>query len=258
MASSGMDVILADLALRRPKRATGFGLEGSVGVTQAMLGHSSLDEGLSGSGGSRVVADSKERLRQGSLQRLTAGPTPPSVVLERQVAARGTARGHILCDNGPELTANALRDWCRFTRAGSAYIEPGSPWQNAFVESFGSRVRDELLAVELFESLTEAQVLVADWREDYHHGRQHSSLGMTAPASVARAWAQSSENRQPTTRREPRQAPRSPHDEPTAGPHARIGPDHGGEGDQVALAKRAEPTTLPPQTDDRLSHWVDR
>jgi putative transposase len=51
-------------------------------------------------------------------------------VLDRLVARRGTAPGFIRCDNGPEMTANALRDWCRFSRAGSAYIEPGSPWQN--------------------------------------------------------------------------------------------------------------------------------
>ncbi len=73
----------------------------------------------------------------------------------------------IRCDNGPELTTNALRDWCRFSLAGSAYIEPGSPWQNPYVESFGSRIRDELLAVELFSCLAEAQVLVEDWRRDY-------------------------------------------------------------------------------------------
>ena len=56
------------------------------------------------------------------------------------------------------------RDWCRFSKAGSAYIEPGSPWQNPYVESFGCRVRDELLAVELFSCLAEAQVLIEDWR----------------------------------------------------------------------------------------------
>jgi len=68
-------------------------------------------------------------------------------VLERLVAERGNAPGFLRCGNGPEMTAHALRDWCRFSRAGSAYIEPGSPWQNAYVESFGSRVRDEMLSV---------------------------------------------------------------------------------------------------------------
>jgi putative transposase len=108
-------------------------------------------------------------------------------VLDRLAAARGRAPEHIRCDNGPEFTANALRDWCRFQRAGSSYIEPGSPWQNAYVESFGSRIRDELLGVELFSCLTEAQVMIEDWRQDYNHHRPHSSLGMTAPARFAQA-----------------------------------------------------------------------
>lgn len=64
------------------------------------------------------------------------------------------------------MTASPLKDWCRFSKAGRAYIEPGSPWQNPYVESFGSRVRDELLTVELFSCLAEAQVLVEDWRDD--------------------------------------------------------------------------------------------
>ena len=94
----------------------------------------------------------------------------------------------IRCDNGPELTANALRDWCRFSRAGASYIEPGSPWQNPWVESYGSRMRDELLAIEQFDSLLEAQVLVADWRDEYNHYRPHSALGMLTPAAFAARW----------------------------------------------------------------------
>jgi putative transposase len=105
--------------------------------------------------------------------------------LDRLVGEHGTAPAFIRCDNGPELTANALRDWCRFSRAGSAYIEPGSPWQNPYVESFGSRVRDELLSVELFSCLAEARVLIEDWRQDYNEHRPHSALGMMAPAPFA-------------------------------------------------------------------------
>jgi transposase InsO family protein len=86
------------------------------------------------------------------------------------------------------MTPNAIRDWCRFSRAGSAYIEPGSPWQNAYVESFGGRVRDELLAVELFSCLTEARVLIEDWRVDYNHHRPHSALGMMTPAAFSLGW----------------------------------------------------------------------
>jgi putative transposase len=108
--------------------------------------------------------------------------------LDRLVAQRGRAPQFVRCDNGPEFTANALRDWCRFSRAGSAYIEPGSPWQNAYVESFGSRIRDELLSVEMFTCLTEAKVMVEDWRHDYNHHRPHSALGMTSPARFARTW----------------------------------------------------------------------
>jgi len=109
-------------------------------------------------------------------------------VLERLVSERGRSPQFIRCDNGPELTANALRDWCRFARAGTAYIEPGSPWQNPYVESFGSRVRDELLSVELFCSLAEARVMVEDFREDYNERRPHSALGMAAPARFAATW----------------------------------------------------------------------
>jgi putative transposase len=109
-------------------------------------------------------------------------------VLERLVRTRGRAPQFIRCDNGPELTANALRDWCRFSLTGSAYIEPGSPWQNPYVESFGSRVRDELLSVELFCSLAEAKVMVEDFREDYNEHRPHSALGMATPARFAHAW----------------------------------------------------------------------
>jgi putative transposase len=109
-------------------------------------------------------------------------------VLDRLIQVRGSAPQFIRCDNGPELTANALKDWCRFSRAGSAYIEPGSPWQNPYVESFGSRVRDELLAVELFCSLAEARVMVEDFREDYNERRPHSALGMLSPTRFAHAW----------------------------------------------------------------------
>ena len=84
--------------------------------------------------------------------------------LERIAAERGAPQ-HIRCDNGSELTAHALRDWCRFTATATSYIEPGSPWQNPFVESFTGRVRDELLDVEQFSCPAEARVVIGDWRE---------------------------------------------------------------------------------------------
>jgi putative transposase len=109
-------------------------------------------------------------------------------VLDRLVVERGRPPRFIRMDNGPELTANALRDWCRFTGAGTSYIEPGSPWQNPYVESFGSRLRDELLAVEAFSGLLEAQVLVEDWRIEYNTVRPHSALGYLTPTDYAKAW----------------------------------------------------------------------
>jgi putative transposase len=108
-------------------------------------------------------------------------------VLERLATRRG-APAHVRCDNGPELTAHALRDWCRFSRTETAFIEPGAPWQNAYVESFNGRVRDELLDVEQFTCLAEATVVIGDWRQDYNANRPHSALANLTPDAFARAW----------------------------------------------------------------------
>ncbi len=105
-------------------------------------------------------------------------------VLERLAIERG-APCHVRMDSGSELTANALRDWCRFASADTAYIEPGSPWQNPWAESFNGKLRDELLDLEVFETLTEAKVLAEDFRIAYNTNRPHSALGMKAPARFA-------------------------------------------------------------------------
>ena len=108
-------------------------------------------------------------------------------VLDR-IVATGRRPELLRSDNGPELTANALRDWCRFGGSGQAFIEPGSPWENPFVESFGSRVRDEVLSVEAFSSLREAAVVLEDWRNIYNTQRPHGSLGWKTPAAYAASW----------------------------------------------------------------------
>ena len=113
-------------------------------------------------------------------------------VLERLVAERG-APTFLRCDNGTELTSHALKDWCRFSHTGTAYIDPGSPWQNPYVESFNGKARDELLDVEEFSCLAEARVVIEDWREDYNTRRPHSSLGMRSPAAFATALTASTE-----------------------------------------------------------------
>jgi putative transposase len=105
-------------------------------------------------------------------------------VLERLAKERG-APANVRADNGPELIAWVLREWCRREATATAYIEPGSPWQNPYIESFNGRLRDELLNVEVFTSLAEAKVLAADWREDYNANHPHSALGMTSPERFA-------------------------------------------------------------------------
>jgi transposase InsO family protein len=94
-------------------------------------------------------------------------------------------------DNGPEFIALALRRWLEKVGASTAYIEPGSPWENAYNESFNGKLRDELLAGELFTSLAEAQVLAEQYRVEYNTVRPHSSLGYRTPAEVAARWAPS-------------------------------------------------------------------
>jgi putative transposase len=109
-------------------------------------------------------------------------------LLERLVSARGVSPQHIRCDNGPELIAHTLRDWCRLNTTATAYIEPGSPWQNPYIESFNGRTRDEVLDVELFYTLAEAKVILADWLVSYNTEHPHSALGMLTPARFARRW----------------------------------------------------------------------
>ncbi len=109
-------------------------------------------------------------------------------VVEHLVAERG-APAFLRMDNGPELTAWALRDWCRLSGTRTLYIEPGSPWENAYVESFNGRLRDELLNIEEFGSLTEARIVVEAWRMEYNTWRPHSSLGGLTPVEFASRWA---------------------------------------------------------------------
>jgi transposase InsO family protein len=94
-------------------------------------------------------------------------------------------------DNGPEFIAEAIRKFLSLAGVGALYIEPGSPWQNGYAESFHSRLRSELLDAEIFETVREAQSLAASWRSDYNHYRPHSSLDYQTPAEFAAACAAS-------------------------------------------------------------------
>jgi transposase InsO family protein len=90
---------------------------------------------------------------------------------------------------GPEFIAEAVRDWLTKVGVVTLYIEPGSPWENGYVESFNARFRDELLNGEIFYTLREAKVVIERWRREYNEVRPHSSLGYRAPAPLARELA---------------------------------------------------------------------
>jgi putative transposase len=92
---------------------------------------------------------------------------------------------HIRSDNGPEFTAKAIRKW--LTRLGikTLFIEPGSPWENGYIESFNGKLRDELLNREIFTTLDEAKALIEQWRREYNQVRPHSSIRYRPPAHEA-------------------------------------------------------------------------
>ena len=92
---------------------------------------------------------------------------------------------YIRSDNGPEFTAHRVRDWLENVGVKTLFIEPGSPWENGFIESFNGKLRDELLNREIFDTLLEAKVLIERWRVHYNTVRLHSSLGYRPPAPEA-------------------------------------------------------------------------
>jgi len=105
-------------------------------------------------------------------------------------AMRGVP-GAVRSDNGPEFVAQAIQRWLSRVDVQTRYIAPGSPWENGYAESFHSRLRDEFLGLEIFDSLPAARALTAAWREDYNHCRPHGSLGYQTPAEFAAACAAS-------------------------------------------------------------------
>jgi putative transposase len=105
---------------------------------------------------------------------------------------------------GPEFVAKAVQDWIAAVGAKTAYIAPGSPWENGYVESFNARLRDELLEGEIFYSLKEAQIVIESWRRHYNAVRPHQSLGYRPPAPevfvpALTAWPSARLGSAPTT-----------------------------------------------------------
>ena len=105
-------------------------------------------------------------------------------------AMRGVPEA-VRSDNGPEFVAKSIQDWLGRLRIETRYIAPGSPWENGYAESFHSKLVDEFLSRETFESVSAARQLTAAWREDYNHHRPHSSLGYVTPAEFAARCAAS-------------------------------------------------------------------
>jgi putative transposase len=106
------------------------------------------------------------------------------VLLEYLFMVRGVPR-FIRSDNGPEFIADAIKRWLQDQGVETLYIEPGSPWENGYLESFNGKFRDEVLDREVFYSVKEAKVIVEDWRLEYNNHRPHSSLGYMTPAEFA-------------------------------------------------------------------------
>jgi len=108
-------------------------------------------------------------------------------VLERltELFVRRGVPAYVRSDNGPEFTATVVREWLERVGVKTLYIEPGSPWENGYIESFNGKLRDELLNGETFDTVLEAQVLVENWRRHYNAVRPHSSLGYRPPAPEA-------------------------------------------------------------------------
>ena len=104
------------------------------------------------------------------------------------MAEHGTPE-HLRSDNGPEFIAYAMRDWLGEQEVGTIYIKPGAPWEQAWIESFHDKLRDELLNREWFCTLREAQVVLDGWREEYNQERPHSSLGYLSPDEYAATLA---------------------------------------------------------------------
>lgn len=133
-----------------------------------------------------------------STQRKT--PAPPRLVDERlasrlrEIAGQHPRWGWKTAHEILLREGWALRDYCRMTLMRTSYIEPGSPWENPFVESFNGRLRDELLNIEEFGSITEARVIIEDWRNEYNTYRPHSALGGLTPAEYAARGRENKEN----------------------------------------------------------------
>lgn len=127
----------------------------------------------------------REALATNAARRITAAGT--MAVLDEAMKQRGAPK-FLRMDNGPEFIAEVLRDWCITTGITTSYCDPGSPWQHGRIESFNSRLRDELLSREIFDSMWEIRFILEEHRQNYNHYRPHSGLSYKTPIEFANDW----------------------------------------------------------------------
>ena len=128
----------------------------------------------------------REALATNAARRITSLGT--TEVLDAIVHERGQGPMFLRMDNGPEFIADTLQDWCKEVGIDASYVDPGSPWQNGRIESFNSRLRDELLSREIFDSMWEIRTMLEEHRQDYNHYRPHSALAYLTPIEFVNKW----------------------------------------------------------------------
>jgi len=177
------------LPARRPKRRR-TGPRGEMIRTAERPNHvwtyDFLEDRTERGGRLKILAVLDEYSRESLAIRVERSIDSQKVIetLRRLVMQRG-APDHIRSDNGPEFVAQAVQEWIRASGSRTIFISPGSPWENAYIESFNGKFRDECLNMEVFVSGAEAQMIVEAWRKDYNERRPHSSLGYETPGEFA-------------------------------------------------------------------------
>ncbi|SJM57986.1 Mobile element protein [Arthrobacter rhombi] len=127
------------------------------------------------------VIDEYSRTALAIIPRRSFTATDVVAALEDIIAETGVTPAYVRSDNGPEFTAAALINWCATAGVNTAFIDPGSPWQNGFAESFNAQFRREQLTGEIMDTMAEAKYLADEWKEIYNHERPHGSLGGMTP-----------------------------------------------------------------------------
>lgn len=133
----------------------------------------------------KIASMVDEHTRESLLNIVDYSITAADLTVEIQRVINGRGQPTILrCDNGPELVSNELQAFCE-NRIGIAYIPPGEPWNNGYIESFNNRIRQECLNLNQFDTLLEARVLIGDWKQQYNQNHRHSNLGYQTPNEYA-------------------------------------------------------------------------